>query len=540
MAYKFLFDMGFWRGYYTGLDRDFGPYTDAGKIFRQNCWEKKMNLQNQMSEMLRTLKNIFYPENVAVIGASTTFGKWGQVIFSNIRAGGFKGKVFPVNSKGGKMFGLDVFPSITDISDRVDLAFITTPAESVPGLLEELGEKGVKGAVIITSGFSETDVSGKRLERKIVEVARKNNVWIIGPNTMGIICPYSDFFATGSHPRPQKGSVGFISQSGNLGNQLVHWAEQQGVGISLFVGSGNEAMLTCPDYMEYLENDPNTRFIVLYVENVGDGSRFMKVAERINRKKPVILLKGGSTTAGKRAAASHTGAMSGEDAVFKGACHQVGILNVNVPSDLLNLSAGFSSLPLPMGNRVGIVTLGGGWGVVTADECIKKGLVIPEIPEDIVARIGEYLPEFWSKGNPVDLVGTRNLEAPVVAVRELMKWDGIDAVICLGIVGRHELVKQILDSTRKVDPEVSSEFLAYVEKMGREFEERFIAQMAAFMETYQKPVIGVSMADGGRGTVRPVPGSRYSGVMYQTPETAVNVLAQMVSYSRFLSKTSVH
>ena len=347
-------------------------------------------------------------------------------------------------------------------------------------------------------------------------------------------------FATGSHPRPQKGSVGFISQSGNLGNQLVHWAEQQGVGISLFVGSGNEAMLTCPDYMEYLENDPNTRFIVLYVENVGDGSRFMKVAERINRKKPVILLKGGSTAAGKKAAASHTGAMSGEDAVFKGACRQAGILNVNVPSDLLNLSAGFSSLPLPMGNRVGIVTLGGGWGVVTADECIKKGLVIPEIPEDIVTRIGKYLPEFWSKGNPVDLVGTRNLEAPAVAVEELMKWHGIDAVICLGVIGRQELVKQLLNSTRKADPEVSSEFLAYVEKMGREFEERLIAQMAAFMETYQKPVIGVSMADGGKGTVRPVPGSRYSGVMYQTPETAVNVLAGMASYSRFLSETGVH
>jgi acyl-CoA synthetase (NDP forming) len=496
-----------------------------------------MSHQVRMEKMLSDLKTLFNPENIAVIGASTTFGKWGQVITSNILAGGFKGRVFPVNPKGGKMFGLDVFQRITDIPDDVDLAFITTPSGTVPGLLEALGKKNVKGAVIITSGFSETDEAGKMLEKKIVQVARKNNVWVIGPNTMGIICPHAGLFATGSHPRPQKGSVAFISQSGNLGNQLVHWAEQQGVGISLFVGSGNEAMLTCPDYLEYLENDPHTRFIVLYVENVEDGTRFMETAGRINRKKPVILLKGGSTKAGKRAAASHTGAMSGEDTIFKGACRQAGILNVNVPSDLLSLSAGFSSLPLPAGNRVGIVTLGGGWGVVTADECTKKGLIVPEIPDRIVANIGKYLPEFWSKGNPVDLVGTRNLEAPGVAVEELMKWEGIDAVICLGVVGRHELVKQLLESTRKADPEVSPDFLAHVEKMGQEFEWGLIERLAEFMETYKKPVIGVSMADGGKGTVRPVPGSRYSAVMYQTPETAVNVLAGMVSYSRFLAKT---
>ena len=189
---------------------------------------------------------------------------------------------------------------------------------------------------------------------------------------------------------------------------------------------------------------------------------------------------------------------------------------------------------------MGIVTLGGGWGVVTADECTREGLVVPEVPDWIVAKIGKYLPEFWSKGNPVDLVGTRNLEAPAVAVEELMKWDGIDAVICLGIIGRHELVKQLLESTRVADPDASPEFLAHVEKMGHEFEEGLIVQMAAFMETYKKPVIGVSMAGTGKGVVRPVSGSRYSGVMYQTPETAVNVLAGMVSYSRFLSKTGGH
>lgn len=495
-----------------------------------------MKLDEETKMVPTELRKILYPENVAVVGASGTFGKWGQVILSNILAGGFKGQVFPVNPKGGTIFGLKAFASITDIEDPIDLAFITTPARTVPGLVEELGKKEVRGAVIITSGFSEIDERGKALEKQIVDIARETGTWIIGPNTMGIICPHAGLFATGSHPRPQKGTVAFISQSGNLGNQLVHWAEQQGVGISLFIGSGNEAMLTCPDYLEYLAQDPDTKTIVLYLENVGDGVRFMKAARELNRRKPVILLKGGITAAGKKAAASHTGAMSGEEVVFRGACRQAGILKVNVPSDLLSLSAGFSALPLPKGNRVGIVTLGGGWGVVTADECAQKGLVVPEIPESIVGTIGKHLPEFWSRGNPVDLVGTRNLDAPVVAVEELMKWEGIDAVLCLGVIGRRELVKQILDSTRKADPDASADFLAYVGKRGRDFEEGFIVKMAEFMEIYQKPLIGVSMAMTDKGTVRPVPESQYDGVVYQTPETAVNVLAQMVAYSRFLSK----
>jgi len=290
--------------------------------------------------------------------------------------------------------------------------------------------------VIITSGFSESDQAGKALEQEIVRIGQKKEMFIIGPNTMGIIAPYADLFATGAHSRPRKGSVAFISQSGNLGNQLTHWADQQGIGISLFVGSGNEAMITCPDYLEYLEHDPHTRIIILYIESVGHGGRFMEVATRVNRKKPVIILKGGTTEAGRTAAASHTGSMSGEDAIFRGACRQAGILNARVPSELLNLSAGFSSLPLPKGNRVGIVTLGGGWGVVTADQCNDRGLVVPPIPNHMVEAIGRHLPPFWSKGNPVDLVGTRDLDAPIVAMQELAKWDGVDAVMVLGDVGR--------------------------------------------------------------------------------------------------------
>jgi acyl-CoA synthetase (NDP forming) len=478
------------------------------------------------------LNAILMPQSIAVIGASSTFGKWGQLILSNIVAGKFPGKVFPVNPKDKTICGLNAYRDIREVPDAVDLAFITTPANTVEAILEACGEKGVTGVVAITSGFSETDEAGKELEGHIARICLEKNLTLIGPNTMGIICPYAELFATGSHARPRKGSVAFVSQSGNLGNQLIHWAEKQGIGVSLFVGSGNEALITCTDYLEYLERDPRTGTIILYLESVGDGRNFLDVAKRVNRKKPIIVLKGGRTEAGRKAAASHTGSMSGEDTVFRAACRQSGILDVSVPSELLDLSAGFSSLPMPKGNRVGIVTLGGGWGVVTADECNQRGLAVPRIPETIIETISKYLPPFWSRGNPVDLVGTRDLEVPMVAVEELLKWDGIDAVISLGIVGRVEFVRSLIQSTREVENAISSEFLDQMDTFSQEYEKNYVAKMVDLMETYKKPVIGVSLANTGEGVVRPLAGKRYNGVFYQTPENAVNVLSRMVAYQR--------
>ncbi|MBW1797286.1 MAG: CoA-binding protein [Deltaproteobacteria bacterium] len=478
---------------------------------------------------------IFNPKAVAVIGASSTFGKWGQLILSNIIAGNFGGKIFPVNPKEKSISGLTAYSRLLDIPEKVDLAFIATPAGAIPGILEECGEKGVRGVVLITSGFSETDEAGKRLEKHITSMCREKSLALVGPNTMGIICPYAKLFATGSHTRPREGSVAFVSQSGNLGLQLIHWAEEQGIGVSLFVGSGNEAMFSCTDYLEYLKDDPRTRIIVLYMETVGEGRRFLDVVRKVHSKKPVIVLKGGRTEAGRTAAASHTGSMGGKQTIFRAACRQAGLLDVRFPTELLDLSAGFSSLPLPRGNRVGIVTLGGGWGVVTADECNLRGLVIPDIPESIIETIGRYLPQFWSKGNPVDLVGTRDLEVPIVAVEELLKWEGIDAVISLGIVGRLELVRSLIESTREVDATVSEEFLKQMSALSREYEKDYIAKIVELMETYEKPIIGVSLANTNEGTVRPVAGKRYSGLFYQTPENAVNVLARMVDYNRFVS-----
>lgn len=481
---------------------------------------------------LANMEALFNPGSVAVVGASASFGKWGQLILSNIVAGGFPGPVYPVNPGQETVYGIRAYKSVKDIPGRLDLVFIATPAQGVPAIIEECGERGVRGIVLISSGFSEAGEEGKGLEAEVRRSCERRGMALIGPNTMGIIAPYAGLFATGTHSRPSRGKVAFVSQSGNLGNQLIHWASQHGIGVSLFVGTGNEALLGCTDLMEYLEGDPNSEIIILYLEGVKDGRRFLETATRVNTKKPIIVLKGGRTEAGRMAAASHTGSMGGRDEIFRAVCRQAGVIHVGFPTELLDLSAGFSCLPLPRGNRVGIVTLGGGWGVVTSDECSQRGLVVPPLPEEIIEAVGRHLPPFWSRGNPVDLVGTRDPKAPIAAVEELLRWDGVDAVISLGIIGRLEVVRLLVDSTRRADPEVSEDFLKKVIAFAEGYEGNYVASMVDLMERYEKPILGVTLAQTREGTVRGIEGRRYSGVFYQTPENAVNALARMVEYQR--------
>jgi len=476
------------------------------------------------------IRQLLFPKSVAVIGATNYFGKWGQLIISNIVAGGFAGPIYPINPRAETLFGLKCYKSILDVPEDLDLVFIAIPAEKVMDVLLECSHKGVKSIVMITSGFGETGEEGKSLQKRVVEYCSSKNMLLVGPNTMGIISPYRGLFATGPHTRPKKGSVAFVSQSGNLGNQLVFWATQQGIGISMFVGSGNEAMVTYRNFLEYLEQDPHTEIIVLYLEELGKGREFVKLANGITKNKPILFLKGGRTASGAKAALTHTGALAGENKVLGKAMKQAGVIMVNIPSELLELSAAFSSVPFPKGNRVGVVTLGGGWGVVTSDLLEEMGFVLPELPKDVIDKIGKYLPPFWSKTNPVDLVGTRDPDAPVVAVEELIKLKEIDAIIVLGIVGRKEVVDLLLKSVSEVDPDTPPEFLKKVEDFSAQYEEYFGKKMVEFMEVYQKPIIGVSLTTSVSGMVREVGGCKYKALFYQSPEQAVRGLKAILEY----------
>ncbi len=481
--------------------------------------------------------SLFYPKSVAIVGASAQIGKWGHTLTANTISGGFKGPIYPVNPKGGTIAGKKVFRSVAEIPDKIGLAAVTVPADRVLDLIPEFRDHGIRNMLLITSGFGETGARGKHLEEELVRAAHKSGVLVLGPNTMGICNPHNNLYCTGSPVMPRPGSTAMVAQSGNMGIQLLAFAEQQGIGIRAFCGSGNEAMMTIEDYLDGFEVDTLTRTVILYVESVKNGRRFFESARRVGLKKPIVLLKGGRSAAGHRAAASHTGAMTSDIRIFEAVCRQAGIVLAQEPMDLLDLAAAFSSLPLPEGRRAAIVTLGGGWGVVTADLCAEYGLEVPELSSKLVAKMDRMLPAYWSRSNPIDLVGDRDPSIPMTAIEELMKWDGCDAVINLGIMGRRIMVKRFGESVLKSDPQYGEDFIDQVNQQYLKFEKEYIEHIVQLMEKFQKPIFGVSLLpDEKNQTLYRVAGSNLKGVFYPTPERAVKSFAKMVEYNRFLKK----
>jgi acyl-CoA synthetase (NDP forming) len=479
---------------------------------------------------------LFYPKSIAFVGASANISKWGHLMFSGVVAGKYQGEIYLVNPQGGEIADRKVFKSVTDIPDPIDLAVVTVPADKVLSLIPEFEKKAIKNVLLISSGFGETGAEGKILEKELVEKARDAGILIIGPNTMGICNPCISFYCVGSHVRPPAGGTVLLAQSGNLGTQLLAFAAKEDVGIRAFCGSGNEAMITIEDYMDGFEVDEKTKTVVLYIESIKNGRRFFESAKRVGKTKPVIVLKGGRTSAGAHAAASHTGAMASDIKVFMAACRQAGIIQAESPMDLLDLSASFSSLPMPKGNKIGLLTLGGGWGVVASDLCEENGLIIPKLSEEVIAQINKLLPPFWSHANPIDVVGEMNAETYMKILEELIQWSGCDAIIHMGIIGRKIMIKAIMESTVAVDKKYDSKFvegsLRYIES----FEKQTVEQTVKLMEKYNKPIIGVYLLnDDQTQTVTDVNGCKYKGINFITPERAVKALAKMYQYSKWLN-----
>lgn len=483
------------------------------------------------------LSKMFYPRSVAFVGASKGLGKWGHLLITNVLSGGYQGEIYPVNPKGGQLAGLQVYPSLAEIPARVDLAVVTIPAHKILGLIPELQAKGIKHMLLITSGFAETGDQGRQLEQRLVQEAHQAGIIVLGPNTMGICNPHIDFHCTGTVVHPQPGFISMVSQSGNMGVQLLCFAQKQNIGIRGFCGSGNEAMLSIEDYLDYFAVDSLTRTVMLYIESVKDGRRFLESARRLSQKKPVILLKGGESEAGDKAASSHTGAMSSNNEIFEALCRQTGIIKVQWPMDLLDLAAAFSSLPLPRGNRVAIMTLGGGWGVITADLCAQNGLLLPELSREILDYVDQLLPDYWSRANPIDLVGERDLELPGKVLEQLLKWEGCDAVINLGILGRQYFLDRYIQAISQSDPEFDQDLLKQANQLIAQFEVDYVQGISRLMTKYNKPVFGVKLeSDLQDKTVFQVEGQPFKPVFYQSPEKAVKACAQMYKYYHFLKQ----
>jgi len=483
------------------------------------------------------LGKFFHPKSVAYVGATAQVGKWGHILLTITISRGYEGDIYLVNPKGGTIAGRHVHKTVAEIPGKVDLAVVTIPAAGVADLIPQFKEKGIRNMLLITSGFAETGEEGRELEEKLIADARAADILVLGPNTMGICNPHIRFYCTGSPVWPMSGSTSVVAQSGNMGTQLLAFAQQQGIGVRCFSGSGNEGMITIEDYLEALEIDEHTRIIMLYIESVKNGRRFFEISRRISKKKPIVLLKGGRTKVGEKAAASHTGALASDAGVFDAVCNHAGIVKVEYPMELMDLSAAFSSLPLPKGNRAAIMTLGGGWGVVTADMCAEHGLEVPELPSEIIERIDKILPPYWSRSNPVDIVGENDPSIAVTTLDELLQWEGCDAVINLGIIGRRNLLGRMADSVSKADPTYSPEFLDAMKQEIIRFEEKYIRHIVNLMERYKKPVFGVSiMTAESDQTLYRVEGSNLKGVFYQTPERAVKAFARMCEYQRFLTR----
>ncbi|MBW1820630.1 MAG: acetate--CoA ligase family protein [Deltaproteobacteria bacterium] len=485
-----------------------------------------------------SIRSIFYPDSIAFIGASAQIGKWGYTLVINTASGGFKGKIFLVNPKGGTIAGHRVYKSVSEIPGKIDLAVVTIPASGVLDLIPQFKDKNIKNMLLITSGFAETGEEGRQLEKNLVKKAEDAGILVLGPNTMGICNPHADFYCTGSPVQPMAGSTAVVSQSGNMGVQLLAFADHQGIGIRAFCGSGNEAMVTIEDFLDGFEVDSLTNTVMLYIESVKNGRRFFESARRVGEKKPVVLLKGGQSSAGNKAASSHTGALTTDTKIFDAVCRQAGIVKVEQPMDLLDLAAAFSSLPLPKGNCAAIMTLGGGWGVVTADLCSQFGIEVPELSPEIIKQIDKILPPYWSRSNPVDLVGENDTSIPMTVIEELLKWDGCDAVINLGILGRRIFIENFTDSVLKSDPSYSSDFLKSLNESMAQFESQYIDHIAKLMEIYKKPVYGVSLlTDENDQTVYKVKDNSFKPIFFQTPERAVKAFSKMYEYQRFLDRT---
>lgn len=377
------------------------------------------------------LDYFFKPGAIAVIGASNDPMKLGYEVFKNLKK--YKdGRVYPVNVKDETVQGVKAYKNVRDIPDEVDLAIIVVPKRFVKQAIIDCGEKGVKGAVIITAGFGETGEEGKKEERELVEIAHSYGMRLIGPNCVGVMNTHNDMNATFIMDA-KKGSIAFVSQSGALGAGIVYKTVKEGIGFSKFISVGNMADLDFAELMEYLADTEEDKAIALYIEGVRDGRKFIEVAKRVTKKKPVIALKAGKSESGARAASSHTGSLAGSWKIYEAAFKQSGVLVAETIDDMLSMARAFTQ-PLPKGKRVAIMTNAGGPGVLTADEIDKRGLKLANLEEKTMEELRSFLPPMAAVKNPVDMIASARGEDYYRTAKALLEDPNVDMLIAICVV----------------------------------------------------------------------------------------------------------
>ena len=493
-----------------------------------------------MSEsIVNELDYVFNPSSVAVIGASNKVGSWGFGVMARL-LGQPARKAYPVNLQAAEVLGVKAYRSIGKIPDTVDFAVLSVPPDKTPGVMQECVEKGVKAALVISGGLAESGKEGEKVEKELTRIARKGGIRFIGPNSMGHANTSSGFSTLAWMNDLKPGPVAFLSQSGTYGQRVIRTGMQGGIGISKFVSNGNEADIHLEDYLEYLAYDEDTKIITAYVEGLREGRRFFELAKQITKKKPIIIMKSGGTENSAKAAKSHTAALSGSDSLHDAMFSQAGVIRVEDENELFDVVMALLSVPLPQGDRIGLLTEGGGIGVVAAEACDKVGLRLPSFSSITRAKLEKMLPPRCSLGNPTDMtdVITAGKAVTFPCLWAIAEDPNVDAAMLLGGVGASAyfsslmatgLVREIPDSDIEKFKEMTK-FLDEEEVKNMDLTKEMIVKS-------NKPVVFVNLMPESVSELESLNLLRERNIpVYPNPKRAAKVLKHLAWYREYLKE----
>lgn len=444
------------------------------------------------------MEGFFLPRSVAVIGASRKPGKVGHTIVKNLKEYGFRGEIYPINPKAEEIEGLKAYPSVLDVPGDVDLAVVAVPAPIVPKVMEEIGKKGIKHAVIISSGFREA--GNAELEDKVMGIARRYGVRVVGPNVFGVVYTPARLNATFGPTDVKPGNIALISQSGALGIALMGWTQERGIGLSAVVSVGNKADVAEEDLLPFFQRDPHTKVVVVYMEGVRDGRRFMEAARRF--RKPLIVVKAGRSERGRKAVTSHTGSLAGSDRVYEGVLRQVGAIRARTVEEAFVFARALSMQDPPAGENIVIITNGGGIGVLATDRAEERGISLYSGP-DLVA-FKHAMPEFGSWRNPVDITGMADEDMYADALRVALQSKNIHGIVLL------YCQTAVCNAVR-------------------------LAERVVSVYEGEKPVVAGFV--GGRGSSEAVDYLNRHGIpAYDSPEKAVDAMYALLMWGKYRKK----
>jgi acetyltransferase len=460
----------------------------------------------KVSEQMSDLQSLFCPDSIAVVGASNNKEKIGYSIMDNIKSSGFAGEVYPVNPKESEILGFRCYSSVADIGKTVDVAVISVPADRSLAVARECGQSGVKFLVVVSAGFKEIGDIGVKREKELQEICKEYKMRMVGPNVVGIMDTHTPLNASFAKGFPKKGEIAFISQSGAMLLAIFDWSRSVGLGFSRFISMGNKADLNEVDFIWSAAQDPNTRVILCYIEDVADGGRFVKVVGEASKRKPVIILKSGTSSAGARAASSHTGALAGSDVAYDTAFRQCGVIRAETMSDLFDLAVAFVSQPVPAGNRVAIVTNSGGPGIIATDSVERNKLAMARFDKATIEKLRAALPAEANIYNPVDVLGDARTDRYRASLEAVLADENTDAALVL------------LSPAAVTEPVETAEAITNLQK--------------AFSD---KPVFAAYM--GGEGLAEGCRVLTNSGVpCFTFPEPALKSFSGMVKFSALQRK----